>query len=159
LPATRYRLSWFEYARSQPGVILHYLRLVFWPQPLVLDYSWPPAQTVGDILPGAIVVAGLLAATGYAFWKWPAWGLLGAWFFLLLAPTSSVMPLADLAVEHRMYLPLAAIAVVVVLGAYAVSGALALSRAAQGNGSRLPAGQCWSRAGHPHLAAKQRLPR
>ena len=65
-------VSWFEYARSQPGVILHYLRLVFWPHPLVLDYGWPPAQTVGDILPGAMVVAGLLAATGYAFWRWPA---------------------------------------------------------------------------------------
>ena len=120
-------LSWFEYACSQPGVILHYLRLVFWPHPLVLDYGWPPARTVGEILPGAMVVAGLLAATGYAFWRWPAWGLLGAWFFLILAPTSSVMPLADLAFEHRMYLPLAAVAAAVVLGVYAVSEALALS--------------------------------
>ena len=109
-------VSWFEYARSQPGVILHYLRLVFWPHPLVLDYGWPPAQTPGDILPGTIVVGGLLAATAYAFWKWPVWGLLGAWFFLILAPTSSVMPLADLAVEHRMYLPLAAVVAAVVLG-------------------------------------------
>ena len=120
-------VSWFEYARSQPGVILHYLRLVFWPHPLVLDYGWQPARTAGEILPGVIVVAALLAATGYAFWRWPAGGLLGAWFFLILAPTSSVMPLGDLAVEHRMYLPLAAVAVVVVLGAYAVSGTLALS--------------------------------
>ena len=120
-------LSWFEYACSQPGVILHYLRLVFWPHPLVLDYGWPPARTVGDILPGAMVVAGLLAATGYAFWRWPAWGLLGAWFFLILAPTSSVMPLADLAFEHRMYLPLAAVAAAVVLGVYAACEALALS--------------------------------
>ncbi len=97
---------------------------MFWPHPLVLDYGWLPARTVGDILPGTIVVAGLLAATGYAFWIWPAWGLLGAWFFLILAPTSSVMPLADLAFEHRMYLPLAAVAVAVVLGVYALSEAL-----------------------------------
>ena len=40
-------LSWFEYACSQPGVILHYLWLAFWPHPLVLDYGWPPARTVG----------------------------------------------------------------------------------------------------------------
>ena len=59
-------LSWSEYARSQPGVILHYLRLVFWPRPLVLDYGWPPARTIGEILPGAMVVGGLLAATAYA---------------------------------------------------------------------------------------------
>ena len=120
-------LSWFEYACSQPGVILHYLWLAFWPHPLVLDYGWPPARTVGEILPGAMVVAGLLAATGYAFWRWPAWGLLGAWFFLILAPTSSVMPLADLAFEHRMYLPLAAVAAAVVLGVYAVFESLVLS--------------------------------
>ena len=152
-------VSWFEYARSQPGVILHYLRLVFWPQPLVLDYGWPPARTVGGILPGAMVVAGLLAATGYAFWRRWAWGILGAWFFLILAPMSSLLPLADLAVEHRMYLPLAAVSVAVVLGAYAVCEALAISRAAEGRDSRLPAGQCCSCAGHPHLAAKPCIPR
>jgi tetratricopeptide (TPR) repeat protein len=118
------RVSWWQYARSQPGVILHYLRLVFWPHPLVLDYGWPPARTLGDILPGAIVVGGLLAATAYAFWKWPAWGLLGAWFFLILAPTSSVMPLAELAFEHRMYLPLTAVVTAVVLGGYVLGRAL-----------------------------------
>ena len=117
-------VSWLEYARSQPGVILHYLRLAFWPQPLVLDYGWPPARTVGEILPGAMVVAALLAATGYAFWRWPAWGFLGAWFFLILAPTSSVMPLADLAFEHRMYLPLAAVVTAVVLGGYVLGQSL-----------------------------------
>ncbi len=117
-------VSWWEYARSQPGVILHYLRLVFWPHPLVLDYGWPPARTVGDILPGAMVVGGLLAATACAFWRWPAWGLLGAWFFLILAPTSSVMPLADLAFEHRMYLPLAAVVTAAVLGGYILGQSL-----------------------------------
>ena len=117
-------VSWLEYARSQPGVILHYLRLVFWPHPLVFDYGWPPARTAGEILPGAMVVGGLLAATGYAFWRWPPWGLLGAWFFLILAPTSSVMPLADLAFEHRMYLPLAAVVTLVVMGGYVLGRAM-----------------------------------
>ena len=84
----------------------------------MLDYGWCPARTVGDILPGAMVVAVLLAATGYALWRWSAWGLLGAWFFLILAPTSSVMPLADLAFEHRMYLPLAAVLSGLVCGGY-----------------------------------------
>ena len=135
-------LSWFDYARSQPGVILHYLRLAFWPQPLVLDYGWPPARTVGDILPGAIVVAGLLAATGYAFWRWPAWGLLGAWFFLILAPTSSVMPLADLAFEHRMYLPLAAVGLRAWCWAsMPPSQALVLFR---GKGQRVSRVACWA---------------
>ena len=109
-------VSWIEYSRSQFGVILHYLRLAFWPCPLVLDYGWPVARSVGEILPGAVVIGGMAAATAYALVRWPQWGFVGAWFFLILAPTSSVMPLADLAFEHRMYLPLAAVATGVMVG-------------------------------------------
>ncbi|MBU0718404.1 MAG: tetratricopeptide repeat protein, partial [Planctomycetes bacterium] len=39
-------------------------------------------------------------------------GFLGAWFFVILAPTSSIIPIKDLAFEHRMYLPLAAVVIV-----------------------------------------------
>lgn len=117
-----------EYARSQFGVILHYLRLTFWPCPLVLDYGWPVARGVGEILPGAVVIGGLAAATGYALVRWPKWGFLGAWFFLILAPTSSIMPLADLAVEYRMYLPLAAVAGGVVVATYLAGGWLVRRR-------------------------------
>ncbi len=111
-------VSWMEYARSQFGVILHYLGLSFWPHPLVLDYGWPVARTASDVVPGIVVIGGLAAATVYALIRWPKWGFLGAWFFLILAPTSSVMPLADLAFEHRMYLPLAAVAAAVVVGGW-----------------------------------------
>lgn len=107
-----------EYALSQFGVILHYLRLSFWPFPQVLDYDWPVATTVGEIVPGLLVILTLVAATVWALVRRPAWGLLGAWFFLILAPTSSIMPIADLAFEHRMYLPLAAVAAATVIGAY-----------------------------------------
>ena len=112
------RVSWMEYARSQFGVILHYLRLSFWPCPLVLDYGWPVAQTVGEILPQAVAIGSLAAATAYALIRWPKWGFAGAWFFLVLAPTSSILPIRDLAFEHRMYLPLAAVVAGVVLGGY-----------------------------------------
>jgi tetratricopeptide (TPR) repeat protein len=111
-------VSWFAYARSQPGVILHYLRLAFWPHPLVFDYGWRVARTAGEILPGLTVVGGLFLATLWALRRRRAWGFLGAWFFLILAPTSSVMPIVDLAFEHRMYLPLAAVVGAVVLAAY-----------------------------------------
>ena len=111
-------VSWMEYAWSQGGVVLHYLRLSFWPSPLVFDYRWPVARTAGEILPGLVVIGGLAAVTVYALIRWPKWGFLGAWFFLILAPSSSVMPLADLAFEHRMYLPLAAVATGVVLGGW-----------------------------------------
>ena len=127
-------VTWIEYARSQFGVILHYLRLTVWPCPLVLDYRWPVARTVGQIVPAAAAIGGLAAATGYALIRWPKRGFLGAWFFLILAPTSSVLPLLDLAFEHRMYLPLASVAAGAVIGGYLVGQRVAdrarVSRAA-----------------------------
>lgn len=102
-------LSALEYARSQPGVILHYLRLCVWPHPLVLDYGWPVATTVTTIVLPTMLLAGLGGMTLWALWKKPALGFLGACFFAILAPTSSVLPIVDLAFEHRMYLPLAVV--------------------------------------------------
>ncbi|HUJ71564.1 MAG TPA: tetratricopeptide repeat protein, partial [Verrucomicrobiae bacterium] len=45
-----------------------------------------------------------------------------AWFFLILAPSSSFMPTDSPAYEHRMYLSLAAVVVTVVMGIYALAG-------------------------------------
>jgi tetratricopeptide (TPR) repeat protein len=53
-----------------------------------------------------------LAATAVALWRKPAIGFVGAWFFILLAPSSSFVPLATQTMaEHRMYLPLAALVI------------------------------------------------
>jgi tetratricopeptide (TPR) repeat protein len=113
-------LSPLQYACSQPGVLLHYLRLALWPDRLCLDYAWPVARTATEMLPAAAAVLALLLATLWAWRRCPPLGFVGAWFFLILGPTSSVMPISDLAVEHRMYLPLAAVVVLVVLGCYAL---------------------------------------
>jgi tetratricopeptide (TPR) repeat protein len=111
-------ISPLAYSLSQPGVVLHYLRLSFWPSGQCLDYGWPPAQTVGGILPGLSIIAGLLGLVLWCAYRSPEWGFLGGWFFLILAPTSSFFPIRDLAYEHRMYLSLASVAVLVVLGGY-----------------------------------------
>ncbi len=104
-----------EYALTQLGVLVHYLRLAFWPHPLCLDYDWPVASTTGAIvLPGALIVV-LLGGTLWALAHKPWLGFAGAWFFLILAPTSSFIPIKDLAFEHRMYLSLAAVIVVTVV--------------------------------------------
>jgi protein O-mannosyl-transferase len=105
----------FDYLKTQAGVIVYYLRLVFWPQGQAIDYfDWPIVHGWGPvILPGLIVLL-LLAATVYACARraWP--GFLGAWFFLILAPTSSVLPIfTEIAAERRMYLPLASIVLLV----------------------------------------------
>ncbi|KKM73224.1 hypothetical protein LCGC14_1412600, partial [marine sediment metagenome] len=114
----------WEYAGSQFGVILHYLKLSLWPRILCMDYFWPAARTVGQILPHAVVVLGLFAASVWALWRRRVLGFAGVCFFLILAPTSSIMPIIDRAFEHRMYLSLACVVVVLVLGAYALGGRL-----------------------------------
>jgi protein O-mannosyl-transferase len=120
-----------RYALTQPGAVLQYLRLTFWPNRLCLDYGWPwrgpDVQETSEVLWGQIVVAALLAATVWACKRRPALGFLGVWFFLILAPTSSFVPVADAVVEHRMYLPLAAVVTLVVVGVFEIGRRL-LSR-------------------------------
>ena len=110
-------VPWWRYAATQPGVILGYLRLAFWPDELCLDHGRALASTAGEIVPGAIVVGALVLATLWAlFWR-PALGFLGAWFFLILAPSSSVVPIVtEVAAERRMHMPLLAVVVLVVVG-------------------------------------------
>jgi tetratricopeptide (TPR) repeat protein len=115
----------WRYALTQPGVILHYLGLSFWPQSLCLDYPWPFAATFEEVAPEVIALAALLAATAWAVVRRPALGFLGAWFFLILAPTSSVMPIKDACFEHRMYLSLAAVVAGAVIAGYALIRRLA----------------------------------
>ncbi|MFH1037526.1 MAG: tetratricopeptide repeat protein [PVC group bacterium] len=109
-------LSPTAYFITEPGVITHLIRLAFWPYPLCLDYGWPLSQSIGRILPPALFIGGLLWATVWALIKQPTLGFAGVWFFLTLAPTSSILPLEDPVFEHRIYLPLAAIATLVVVG-------------------------------------------
>ena len=71
-----------------------------------------------QIVPPALAIGALLALTAWSAYRWPAWGFLGGWFFLILAPTSSMAPIEDLAFEHRMYLPLAAVVALVVMAGY-----------------------------------------
>ncbi|HXJ82351.1 MAG TPA: tetratricopeptide repeat protein [Candidatus Methylomirabilis sp.] len=110
----------WDYARTQVGVIVHYLRLSLWPHPLVVDYyDWPVAKSLRDVAPDAVIILTLLGATVWALRRQPALGFLGVWFFLILAPTSSVLVLlGEFAAERRMYLPLAAVVTLVVICAY-----------------------------------------
>jgi Flp pilus assembly protein TadD len=110
-------VSPWTYLLNQPDIILDYLKHTVWPTGLVALYGWPVDLTIGQVwLPGLIVVL-LLAVTVLAMVKQPRLGLLGAWFFITLAPASSLVPIAtEAGAERRMYLPLMAIAVLAVIG-------------------------------------------
>lgn len=104
----------WQYLRTQPEIILHYLRLSIIPTPLVLDYNWPIATNWWQIWPPGLVIVALLGATVWAVARGLAGGFFGVWLFAFLALSSSFIPLVDLAFEHRMYLPLVAVVAVVV---------------------------------------------
>jgi tetratricopeptide (TPR) repeat protein len=106
------------YLLNQAQLIVHYLRLTFWPSGLVILYGNPRSLSIADVWPQALVIVALLAAVVAVFVWRPKIGFLGVWFFVTLAPTSSVVPIAtEVGAERRMYLPLAAIVVLMVMGA------------------------------------------
>jgi tetratricopeptide (TPR) repeat protein len=105
----------WAYLRTQAGVIVHYLRVALMPSPLVFSYAWPPAPSWISVMPQVVLLAVLAVLTVVAVARRHSPGFLGAWFFLILAPTSSVLPIVtEVAAEHRMYLPLAAVIAAVV---------------------------------------------
>jgi tetratricopeptide (TPR) repeat protein len=110
----------WEYLTTQADVLVHYLRLSLWPHPLCLDYGWPMAKSTAEAVVPGIAILALLAGTLWALWRKPWLGFLGAWFFIILAPTSSFVPLKDPIFEHRMYLSTAAVVALVVIIVHAV---------------------------------------
>ena len=110
----------WTYLLTQTGVIVHYVKLSFVPAPLAIDYDgWPMAHGLLEVWPYAVCLALAFGATAFALARRQPWGFAGAWFFALLAPSSSVLPLAtEVVAERRMYLPLAAVIVTAVIGAY-----------------------------------------
>lgn len=110
----------FTYLMTQFTVIPYYLRLGFWPRPLVLDLGdWPLAGTLGEVGPAAGVTALLVVGTIVLWRRRPVVGVVCVAFWLILAPSSSLFPLAgEIAAEHRMYLPLALLITLAVLAMY-----------------------------------------
>jgi tetratricopeptide (TPR) repeat protein len=121
-----------DYARTQLGVIAHYFALAFWPGGLVIDAAdWPVAHHWNQIgIPG-LLIAVLILLSLVALWKWPRIGFLLACIFLILAPSSSVVPIVtEIEADQRMYLPLAALVALVVVGGWTFAQRWRLTRVA-----------------------------
>jgi tetratricopeptide (TPR) repeat protein len=107
----------WAYALTQFEAVTRYVGLAFWPHPLIFDYGTKWVQSASDVLPYAFALMALMVGTIVAWWRWPAVAWLGTLFFAVLSPTSSIVPgNRQTLAEHRMYLPLAAIIVLVVCG-------------------------------------------
>lgn len=103
------------YLYTQAQVILRYMALSLWPVDLCFDYAWEPrSYSAIGMLP--VLFHAMMAGASLLFLVRRKWyGFVGVAFYLVLAPTSSVIPVADIAVEHRMYIPLVAIVAILVL--------------------------------------------
>lgn len=122
-------MSSADYLRTQAGVLTHYLRLSFWPHPLCISYAdWPVEHSWARSAPQGLMILALLGLTIWLLSRRSWIGFAGAWFFLILAPSSSVVPIiTEIAAERRMYLPLLTIvSVSVAFGVWMLS--LAQSR-------------------------------
>lgn len=120
-------VPWPSYALNQLPAIVHYLGLCFWPHPLVFDYGSVLSPPTLRVVPYALAIAGLLALTAWGLLRRPVLGFLGACFFLILAPSSSIIPVAtEKMAEHRMYLPLIPVVLLVVVGIRRQLGRFAL---------------------------------
>lgn len=105
------RFTRWEYLMTQFGVIVYYLRLAVLPIGQTFDYDWPLARSpfAPQVLIPLLLLAALVVVAARSARSQPLFTFAVGWTLLILAPTSSVMPIADVAVERRMYLPLAGI--------------------------------------------------
>ncbi len=103
----------WHYLLTQSQVICYYLWQVVWPNRLAIDPFFERAASIAEIWPYGIVIVGLLMASLWLLIKRHKLGFWGMWFFVILAPTSSFIPIVtEIAALRRMYLPTLAVLVV-----------------------------------------------
>ena len=100
-------VSGYLYRVTQPWVALHYFKTFFLPTDLSADTDWTYAMPLsGRAMAGYLFVIAMLAAAFYTARRREtrpiAFGIF--WFFLALLPTS-LMPLAEVTNDHRMFFP------------------------------------------------------
>ncbi|MBW2569569.1 MAG: hypothetical protein JRD93_09605 [Deltaproteobacteria bacterium] len=96
----------FQYFMTQLHVIPYYIKLLFVPTNLNLDYDWPITMQLD--LTTILFFILLAAIAGLAIWMYHRARLLSfgiIWFFVTLSVTSSFVVIYDVIFEHRLYLP------------------------------------------------------
>ena len=104
------------YLAAQAEMVWRYLALSIWPVNLCIDYGLHPPASITSQSGWVLLTVSLIAAGLYFYIRRDkVTGFCVLAPLLVLSITSSVVPTADLLVEHRMYVPLAAVAAAVVM--------------------------------------------
>src|SRR5574340_169034 len=108
--------SWWPYWITQPFAALHYFKSFFLPTELSADADWQvlPGVFNTQAVAGAVFVIALIYVAVRASrppqWRPVSFGLV--WFLLAMLPTS-VVRLAEVINDHRMYFPFVGLALAV----------------------------------------------
>jgi protein O-mannosyl-transferase len=101
-----------EYLTTQFVVVCDYLRLTLVPVGQSLDWGMVLITDPAEWVPSLLVLLVLLVPTIGGVLRGARWAFPGAWFFGILAPTSTIVPLiTQVAAEQRVYLPLVGLVV------------------------------------------------
>jgi tetratricopeptide (TPR) repeat protein len=113
----------WSYLCTQAYAVVRYTGLSLWPVGLTFDYGpLVVSAPLTIVFCGAVVIAAI-GCTAWALVRKPLLGFLGAWFFIVLAPSSSFIPVnTQTMAEHRMYLPLVAIIIGVAFAVFKLLG-------------------------------------
>jgi len=109
-------LSPTDYLFTQFRSIVTYLRLYFLPAGQNIDYDFPISRSLGDHLSWLclLILLALTAAAWIYRRRFPLASFGFLLFLILLAPTSSIVPIRDVLVERRMYLPIFALTLCII---------------------------------------------
>lgn len=109
-------LTPFDYLFTQFRSVVTYLWLFFLPAGQNIDHDFPISHSLGDSLSWLclLIILALTAAAWTYRKKFPLAAFGFFLFLILLAPTSSVVPIRDALVERRMYLPVFALSLCVI---------------------------------------------
>jgi tetratricopeptide (TPR) repeat protein len=108
---------WF----NQATVLWMYVKLAIWPWPLVIHYELPQLEPLSKVWPSVVAAGALVAGVAWLVWRRQPAGFVGAASLLILAPTHLVPITTEVAAERRMYLPLAALVALAVVGGYSLA--------------------------------------
>ncbi len=109
-------VTWYQYFFTECRMFFIYLRLFFVPVGQTVDYDVPISTTIfqhGSLM-ALIVIICMVGAAFALRRRFPIASFGFLTFLVLLAPTSSFVPIRDPIVEHRMYLPMLGLILVVV---------------------------------------------
>jgi len=122
-----------HYLFTEFRVIATYVRLLFFPMNQNLDYDYPVFQSffVPEVFISFLFLAALFGGALYLLYRdrnspavarLVAFGML--WFFITLSVESSVIPIADVIFEHRLYLPSIGFAIATTTALFQAAGML-----------------------------------